>query len=141
MSSVLVVHILAAGLWLGCLATEILFEKAMAADAAVRGFVSELHDRVDRFVEGPAFVSTFASGAWLALDAVWTAALVAKVAAGLAAVGLNVWCLKIVLERADAARAGRWDEWERIDRRQHVVGTAVTLLSIAAAGLALARVV
>lgn len=139
MSFLVTVHVLAAGLWLGCLATEIVFEKAMAADTAARGFVSLLHDRVDRFVEGPAFVVAFASGVWLALDVAWTAALAVKVACGLAATGLNVWCLKIVFDRADAARDGRWAAWEAIDHRQHVVGTGVALLLVAAAGIALAR--
>ena len=141
MSLVLLVHILAVGIWLGCLATEIFFEKRMEAEAGARLFVSHLHDRVDRFVEGPAFVVTAATGAWLVRDATWTPLLAAKVGLGGAAILFNIWCLKIVFDRAAAASAGRWDDWAAIDRLQHKVGGLVTVLLIAAAVVALVRVV
>lgn len=141
MSPILVVHVLAAGLWLGCLATEIAFEKAMESDPTARDFVSRLHDRVDRWVEGPAFVVVAATGVWLALHAAWTPLLIAKVAIGATAVGLNVWCLKIVFDRADAARDGRQDDWRRIDDLQHRVGAGVAILLVLTTLVALARLV
>jgi hypothetical protein len=141
MSSVLVLHILAVGIWLGCLATEIFFEKLMERDESARLFVSLLHDRVDRFVEGPAFVATGLTGFVLALDAAWTPVLIAKVGFGLAAILLNVWCVKIVVDRAVAAREGRWTDWAGIDRSQHKVGGLVAVLLIAATVTAIARVV
>ena len=141
MRSLLVVHVLSVGLWLGCLATEIAFEKLMEADEAARGFVSALHDRVDRFVEGPAFVLTLVTGLMLAWDVTWTPGLVAKVGLGGAAIGLNVWCLKIVFDRADAAREGRDDGWRRIDALQHKVGAGVAILLVAATLVALGRLV
>lgn len=139
MSFLLVVHVLAAGLWLGCLATEIAFEKAMAVDAAARGFVSRLHDRVDRFVEGPAFVTVLASGLALLPQVALTPGLLIKIGLGGAAVVLNVWCLKIVFDRASAAREGRVADWERLDHLQHRVGGGVTLLLVAAVLVGLGR--
>ena len=141
MSIVLLVHVLAVGLWLGCLATEIAFEKLMARDESARPFVSLLHDRVDRFVEGPAFVVTAITGAILVPGAAWTPTLVLKVALAAAAVLFNIWCLKIVFDRAAAASAGRWDDWAALDHVQHKVGGLVTLLLIAATVVALVRVV
>ncbi len=141
MSLLLVVHVLAAGLWLGCLATEIAFEKAMEGDPAARDFVSRLHDRVDRLVEGPAFVIVAATGLVMLPQAVWTTGLVVKIGLGGVAVLLNVWCLKIVFDRADAARQGCGADWERIDRLQHVVGGGVAVALVAAAIVAVARVV
>ena len=137
MSVTLMIHVLAAGIWLGCLATEIAFEKAMAADPSVRGFVSRLHDRVDRFVEGPAFVAVAASGAMLLVGggALGTVMIV-KIALGTGAVLANVWCLGLVLARAEAARHDpSGDAWIALDRRQHLAGTVVTVL-VAAATLA-----
>ena len=141
MPSVLVLHILAVGLWLGCLATEIFFEKLMERDESARVFVSQLHDRVDRFVEGPAFVVTGVTGFILAQDTVWTPALIAKVGFGIAAILLNVWCVKIVVDRAAAAQEGRWPDWARIDRLQHKVGGLVAVLLVAATVTAIARLV
>ena len=141
MSLLVVVHVLAVGLWLGCLATEIAFEKAMEGDVAARGFVSRLHDRVDRFVEGPAFVAVAVTGLALLPQAAWTMGLMVKIGLGAAAVLLNVWCVKIVFDRADAAREGRDDDWGRIDRLQHAVGGGVTVLLVAATIVAVARVV
>ena len=134
-----VVHILAVGLWLGCLATEIAFEKAMAADAASRLWVSRLHDRVDRWIEGPVFVVVAVSGAVLALRTPLTPLLAVKIGLGVAAVAANVWCLRLVFDRRAAAEAGDWAAWAAIDRRQHAVGTAVTVLLLAATGVALVR--
>ena len=133
MSATLVIHVLAAGLWLGCLATEIAFEKAMATDPSARGFVSRLHDRVDRFVEGPAFVVVAASGAMLlAGGVVLDARMIVKIALGTAAVLANIWCLGLVLARARVARLDpTGDAWVATDRRQHLAGTVVTVLLLA----------
>ena len=140
MSFVLALHILAVGIWLGCLATEIFFEKLMERDESARLFVSLLHDRVDRFVEGPAFVVTGVTGLVLTQDAVWTPALIAKVVLGASAILLNVWCVKVVVDRAAAAGEGRWQDWVRVDHLQHKVGGLVTVLLIAAVAMAITRI-
>lgn len=124
-------HLVAVGVWLGCLATEIAFEKAMGTEAAIRQWVSALHDKVDRWVEGPAFVAVAISGAVLLGRTPWTPGLAIKVALGLGAVIANVWCLHLVLARQRAARAGIGPAWVDIDRRQHKWGTAVVVLLLA----------
>lgn len=58
--------------------------------------------------------------------------MLAKIACGLLAAAANVYCVVLVLRRAAAAGAGRWDEFARLDRRQHKFG-ALVLLGILAA--------
>ena len=135
MSALVLVHVLAVGVWLGCLATEIVFEKAAAGDEALRPFLSRLHDRVDRFVEGPAFVVTAASGLALWAGTTTTVLLAVKIAVAVATILLNVWCVRIVFDRDRAAREGRWADWGRIDHLQHKVGGGVAIGLVVATGL------
>lgn len=134
-----VLHVLAAGIWLGCLATEIAFEKAMAADVSVRDWVSALHDRVDRWIEGPAFVVVAVTGLALSGGDGVTGWTLAHALVGAIAVAANVWCLAVVFSRARASNDGDVEAWFRADRMQHRLGTIVTVAMVAALVLAFAR--
>ncbi len=52
MSVWLIIHLLVAGLWLGCVLVEVAFERALVAQGQWR-LLARLHDRVDRWVELP----------------------------------------------------------------------------------------
>lgn len=52
-----------------------------------------------------------------------------KLVFGLLAIAANVYCVWLVFGRAAAANEGDWDEFARLDHKQHKYGAA-TLLAI-----------
>lgn len=120
------VHLLCVGLWAGCVATEVWFERRLAA-ACLRGELAGLHRRVDLWVELPAVLLVAGSGL-----ALWSGRPVSGLPAlklwlGLLAVLANLWCIKVVVLRDRAWQAGRLAEHDRLDRQQHRLGTVVVL--------------
>lgn len=142
MGQLLALHLLFAGLWLGCVLTEALFERAILASGPLNaGLLAQLHKRVDLFVEIPAFAGVLVTGAWMAVSRdSWPALLQVKIAAGLLAVAANVWCVVLVLRREAATRRGNHAAFVRIDHRQHQVGAIVLVAMLTALVLGLARV-
>ena len=55
MSLTLLLHLVFAGAWLGCILVEVLFEHGSGGGSDMRLFISKLHWRVDLFIEIPAF--------------------------------------------------------------------------------------
>jgi len=125
-SPLLLFHLLLVGLWLGCVLTEILFERALLGQGRDKeSLLADLHLRVDRWVEVPAFLLVGLTGALLLPVAAPGPMLYTKIAFGLLAVAINVHCVRLVWQRSQAARALNWHEFERLDRLQHRWGAAV----------------
>lgn len=62
-TTVLLVHILLVGIWLGCVLTEALFERALLGKGREQEWIlTRLHKRVDVWIEIPAFVGVLVSG-------------------------------------------------------------------------------
>lgn len=140
----LVLHLLSIGLWLGCVLTEALFERALLG----RGRTSELlladlHKRVDIWVEIPAFVAVVVTGGLLLAHATPSFWLTIKVGLGLLAVLANGLCVGVVFARAKAAHAGHWERFEQLDHVQHKLGALVLIGMLGAllVGLSLATYV
>lgn len=53
------------------------------------------------------------------------AVLYAKIGFGLVAIAANAYCVLLVLRRAEAAGAGQWKEFSRLDHLQHRSGAVV----------------
>ena len=128
------IHVLLAGLWIGCILTEALFERAMlAGDRRSHAALAELHVRVDNFVEIPAFLGVLLTGWSLypsrSIDGPW---FHLKIAAGLAAILVNVYCVVLVYQRRAAAQTGDWDRFDWLDHRQHPFGAAVLVFALIA---------
>ncbi len=134
MSSMLVpLHIAFAGVWLGCVLTEVLFERALLGRGRDEALIlAELHKRVDLTVEVPAFVIVLVTGALMIPAAMGGVPLDAMIGTGLLAIVANIYCVWLVLRRAGAANNGDWDAFTRLDRKQHAYG-AIVLLGIVAA--------
>lgn len=125
-AALFVIHVCCAGVWLGCIATEALFERALLGKGRTQEMIlAELHKRVDLAVEAPAFVLLLLTGAAMLATAAPDALLHAKIGLGAVAVAANLYCIWLVFRRAAAARAGRWDAFARLDHRQHVYGAVV----------------
>lgn len=133
------VHLAAAGLWLGCVCTEVVFERALASDPLR---LAQLHRRVDAAVELPACLVVLLTGlAMLTLRgrAPWDAWLAAKIALGAVALAANAMCARLVWRRATCAQAGDTQGFATADRRQHRWGAVVLAGLVAALALGLRR--
>lgn len=137
----LIVHLLSAGLWLGCVLTEALFERALLGRGRPQELIlAELHKRVDTVVEVPAFLLVLGTGAAMLVSDGGGVLLQAKIGLGLVAILANVYCVWLVFRRAAAAKRGEWEAFLRIDHKQHLYGTVVLagILLTAATGIRLA---
>ena len=138
----LAVHLLAAGAWIGCLWTELVFERLLAGqDPAALRWLARLHWRVDRWVEVPAMGVVAATGVGLWPGGSASVMLMAMAVSGGGAVLANALCVAVVLRRWQAAEAGdaagfvRWDAW------QHRLGGLVFVGVHAAVLIGLAQAV
>jgi hypothetical protein len=137
-SLLLPLHIVAAGLWLGCVLTEALFERALLGQGPAHELILvRLHQRVDQIVEIPAFLAVLVTGGLMLAQAPLSALLAVKVGLGLTAVAANVWCVRLVFLRATAAERGEREAFARLDHAQHRYGAVVLLTMIGALVLGL----
>jgi hypothetical protein len=127
MQALMVLHVAAASIWLGCVAVEVFFERALAPQPENRALLAKLHYNVDLFVEAPAFLVTALSGAILFSQATPGLALDLMIGLGAVAVLANIWCVLIVIARRRHALAGAWAAYARADHRLHKVGSVVAL--------------
>lgn len=139
----LLLHLLFIGLWLGCVLTEALFERALLGQSRTHEvLLAELHKRVDVWVEIPAFVAVVVTGALLLMQAQPqpNPMLYAKVGLGGLAVMANAVCVGLVFARAKAAHAGQWQRFDQLDHWQHQLGAVVLLALLGALGVGLTLV-
>lgn len=135
-ASVLLVHLVFVGVWLGCVLTEALFERALLGQGrAQERILVGLHKRVDVWIEIPAFVGVLISGSLLLSQAAWSATLQAKIVFGLGAIAANIYCVGLVFRRAQAAESGDWAKFEALDHLQHKWGAVVLVAILLALGL------
>ncbi len=137
---ILIAHLLLAGVWLGCVLTEVFFERALLGQGHVpEQILARLHKRVDMAVELPAFVLLTCLGMLLLRDATLDVLLAVKIACATVAVLANIWCIRLVFQRAAAAEAADWARFRRLDHQQHKVGAVVLLGILLALAIGLAR--
>ena len=140
-SMLLILHILFIGIWLGCVLTEALFERALLGQGRAQELLlADLHKRVDVWIEIPAFAAVVVTGGTLLTHAAPSAWLNLKVALGLLAVLTNGVCVGLVFSRAKAAHMGNWEHFDRLDHVQHKLGAVVLLALLGALGVGLTLV-
>ncbi len=103
-------HFAALLIWAGMVLVELGIEVAALKDETLRPAVAKLHHLVDLYVEGPALLAVVVTGTFLLLRVAAAGgadlALGLKIGLGLGAVGANVFCVRIVIQRGDLATAG-----------------------------------
>lgn len=133
-------HLLLIGLWLGCVLTEAMFERALLGKGRPQErLLADLHRRVDVWIEIPVFVAVVITGGLLLMQTSPSFWLRVKVAVGLLAVLANVVCVGLVFARAKAARVADWERFDRLDHLQHKLGAVVLLAIVGAAGIGFTR--
>jgi hypothetical protein len=127
MTIILQCHFAFAAIWLGCVITEALFERALlSGDRGYHRTLADLHVRVDQFIEVPAILVVLGTGTWLWLHSTPNSAtFCAMLIAGLIAIAANFYCVSLVFKRRDAARAEDWEQFDHLDDLQHKVGAVV----------------
>ncbi len=99
-------HVLALGLWGGCVAVEMVLEHSARSDSDLRSQVARYHDVIDRYVEIPILIAVLVTGLLrLRLELLhgWYLLLVIS---GSTAVLINLLCVIPVVRRKRAADAG-----------------------------------
>lgn len=133
MKVILLVHLLCVGAWIGCVLTEALFERALLGRGEdAERWLAQLHVKVDVLIEIPAFTGVLLTGLVMAQQTVLTGLLQFKIALGLLAMVANLYCVFLVFRRAQAARAGHWQQFQQLDKRQHRWGAVVFLALLGA---------
>jgi hypothetical protein len=122
----LLIHILCAGVWLGCVLTETLVERGLTSH---RLALAELHLAIDLWIEVPAFLGVAATGLALLRLSPVGALLSIKIGIAAGAILANVLCVWRVWARVKAARQEDWATHAIIDAEQHQVG-ALTLVGL-----------
>lgn len=137
MKSVLLpLHLAFVGIWLGCVLTEVLFERALLGKGRAQELILvALHKRVDLLVEIPAFAVVLVTGALMFSAANAGPLLTTKIAFGLLAITTNAYCVWLVFRRAAAANSDHWDEFAHLDNLQHKFGSLVLLAIVMALGV------
>ncbi len=132
----LLIHILCAFLWLGCVLVEIVLERAGPESALLRRWLALAHWRLDLCVELPAFLGVLATGGYLAGILPVTPLLTTNIAAGLIAIGASVYGVLAVGRRLSANSAGDLIRKSALDRTQHRYGAvaSVAVLIVVAMG-------
>jgi uncharacterized membrane protein len=137
----LLFHLLFIGIWLGCVLTEALFERALLGRGRAHELLlADLHKRVDVWIEIPAFAAVVVTGGMLLAQSAPSSWLHVKIALGLLAVLTNGVCVGLVFARAKAAHLGHWERFDRLDHMQHQLGAVVLLALLGALGAGLALV-
>lgn len=127
-SLLLSIHLVFVGLWLGCVLTEAIFERALLGQGRDKELIlARLHKRVDLFVEIPAFTVVLFSGAAMLVQATPSSLLYVKLGFALLAIAANVYCVYLVFRRERYAANNQWDEFEAIDHQQHKFGALVLI--------------
>jgi small-conductance mechanosensitive channel len=140
---ILILHILFCGIWVGCILTEALFERALLGSGRENHkLLSDLHKEVDLLIEIPAFIGVIFTGIYLLLSSPISALLIAKIMFGAIAVFANIYCVKLVLDRVRFAAASEWDRFDSADHMQHKIGAVVLVgvLTAASIGIYLASI-
>jgi hypothetical protein len=128
MTVVLLLHNLCAFLWLGCVLAEIAMERGNARGPLGRSLLYLVHGRLDLFVELPAFLGLVLTGGSLAGLLPLTPLLTAKVAAGLVAVGANIYGVLLIGRPLEASEVVTWTRWDGARTRGDFAFTAALIV-------------
>jgi len=132
MNVVLFVHLIAIGIWAGCVATEAVLEIALEKIPPRESGLAAIHAKIDRFVEIPAILVALLTGGYLLHQAVWDNLLVLKVSLGVSAVVLNTIAAFTVHRRLKCLEVNDMQGYELFNRWHERIGIGC-VLSIAGA--------
>jgi len=123
MESIRLAHLLLLSAWAGLVLAEGVVELAARDDAGLR-HAARIHFLMDVLIEAPLLVAVFGTGIVLATRVgSFTPAHWLKIAAGIVAVGANLYCVAVVVRRR--ARERDDAELRRLSARIRFVAPAI----------------
>jgi putative copper export protein len=122
MNAVLFVHLIAIGIWAGCVATEAVLEIALEKAPPKESGLAAIHAKIDRFVEIPAIIVALLTGGHMLHAASWDNLLLAKVSLGASAVVLNSIAAFTVHRRLQCLVANDMQGYDRFNRWHERIG-------------------
>jgi len=132
MSTLLFIHLIAIGIWAGCVATEVVLEIAQEKLPPSESYLAPLHAKIDRAVEIPAILVTLLTGGAMLHQATWDNLLVAKVSCGVAAVILNSIAAYTVHMRNKCLESGNTSGYARYNVLHERIGIGCVLSIVSA---------
>ncbi len=125
----LILHALFASIWLGCVLTEVGFERVLARGTERDWLnMARIHHRVDALIEIPAYVAVLITGVLMwGTTAINATAAHVMIGAGSIAIATNVVCSALVFRRLSFAQAERWEDFHRADAWLHRLGAVVLI--------------
>jgi putative copper export protein len=134
----LALHLIFIGVWLGCIVTEALFERALLGKGTTqKAILGALHKKVDIFVEIPAFMLVLITGIMMISAAPESPLFLTKIGFGMLAILANIYCVWIVFKRSKHASEADWDAFKRVDHILHKVGAIIPIGILIALGIGL----
>lgn len=141
MSSILFIHLLALGIWAGCVATEAVCELDQKYAKLKESYIASLHWKIDKFVEIPAIIITCFTGLIMLPDVTWTLLLSIKMLAGVSAVILNTVASYTVYQRYKYYSQNDEEQYLRYHKLHEYIGIGCVVslaIAIFAGGLSFA---
>jgi len=138
MTTVLFVHLIAIGIWVGCVATEIVCELGQKNVNFKQSYIAPLHWSIDKFVEIPAILVTVFTGLLMLEDAAWTTLFKIKIITGIAAVILNSVAAFTVYMRYKYFTENNeqgYAKYHLLHERVGIACTAMIVVALVAGGL------
>ncbi|MEY8205782.1 MAG: hypothetical protein RPR40_12025 [Bermanella sp.] len=123
----LFIHLLAIGIWAGCVATEVVCEFTQQHSKSGENFIARLHWNIDRFVEIPAIIVALITGVMLLENAPSEPMLTLKITAGVAAVCLNAIAAFTVYKRYGCYLANDMAGYHKYDLLHERIGVGCVL--------------
>jgi hypothetical protein len=122
-------HFAFAGIWLGCIVTELIVERAFRSSGDdFRVQASQLNWSVSALVEVPAFVGLLVTGAYiLAMPHGVGLAFQVMLTAGLLTIFLGVFKVWLIFKRRSAALRSKWSVHEKLGHFQGMLSFLVLL--------------
>ncbi len=115
-----IAHLVALGLWGGIVLAESVLEAVGLRDRAHTEVAARVHYWIDLFCEVPVLVAVVVTGTVLMLQVPLTTLHYLKIGCGLFAVGVNLWCVKVVVRRYQLLGANNSADLVRETRRVFV---------------------
>jgi putative copper export protein len=132
MTLTLFIHLIAIGIWAGCVATEVVCELEQKHVKFKDSYIASLHWSIDKFVEIPAIFITAITGYLMLNDVVFDSLLTIKVSAGVLAIVFNLTASYSVYKRYKCLVADNEAGYLKYDLIHERIGVGCVLFILVA---------
>jgi hypothetical protein len=132
MTLILFIHLIAIGIWAGCVATEVVCELEQKHVKFKDSYIASLHWSIDKFVEIPAIFITAITGYLMLNDVVFDSLLTIKVSAGVLAIIFNLIASYSVYKRYKCLVADNEAGYLKYDLIHERIGVGCVLFILVA---------